>query len=228
MAESTALAEASIPPDEDKGPSKRALEKAAKKAAAKAKKAEHAIRPKEHAKAAKAEPVSIFGEGWLKRVYDQKPAPEVRSRFPPEPNGYLHIGHCKAIAVNFGFARHHGGVCLLRYDDTNPEKEEEVYFTSILAIIKWLGFEPHKITYSSDNFDKLYQLAEELISQNGAYVCHCSSRCGNGLSLAVADTLCRRGGQQSARRPRQPWPALCLRPSHPAHRGVPHRVPGHA
>jgi glutaminyl-tRNA synthetase len=208
------MAEASaptpVPPEEDKGPSKRALEKAAKKAAAKAKKAEHAIRPKEHAKPAKAEPMSIFGEGWLKRVYEQKPVKEVRSRFPPEPNGYLHIGHCKAIAVNFGFARHHQGVCYLRYDDTNPEKEEEIYFTSILDIIKWLGFAPYKITYSSDNFDKLYELAEELINKDGAYVCHCSSRYGIGIPLAVADTVCRRGGQQPARWPRQSRSSLRL------------------
>lgn len=162
--------------EEEKGPSKRALEKAAKKAAAKAKKAEHALRPKEQAKpAAKAEPVSMFAEGWLKRIYEEKPVKDVQTRFPPEPNGYLHIGHCKAIAVNFGFAKHHKGVCYLRYDDTNPEKEEEKYFTSILDIIKWLGFEPSKVTYSSDNFDKLYELAEELIRKDGAYVCHCSS-----------------------------------------------------
>lgn len=174
------MAEPTAPPpasgEEEKGPSKRALEKAAKKAAAKAKKAEHALRPKEQAKpAAKAEPVSMFAEGWLKRIYEEKPVKDVHTRFPPEPNGYLHIGHCKAIAVNFGFAKHHKGVCYLRYDDTNPEKEEEKYFTSILDIIKWLGFEPWKVTYSSDNFDKLYELAEELIRKDGAYVCHCSS-----------------------------------------------------
>ncbi|KAF9730864.1 hypothetical protein PMIN06_005075 [Paraphaeosphaeria minitans] len=181
MAEPTE-ATATAPPAEgaeEKGPSKRALEKAAKKAAAKAKKAEHALRPKEPSKPAEkklanAEPANVFSEGWLKRVYEEKPAKDVRSRFPPEPNGYLHIGHCKAIAVNFGFARHHKGVCFLRYDDTNPEKEEEKYFTSILEIIKWLGFEPFKITYSSDNFDKLYELAEQLIEKDGAYVCHCS------------------------------------------------------
>ena len=178
-AEPTATAAPATAPaaEEEKGPSKRALEKAAKKAAAKAKKAEHALRPKEQAKPAakaKAENVSMFGEGWLKRVYEEKPVKDVYTRFPPEPNGYLHIGHCKAIAVNFGFAKHHKGQCYLRYDDTNPEKEEEKYFTSILDIIKWLGFEPWKVTYSSDNFDKLYELAEELIRKDGAYVCHCS------------------------------------------------------
>jgi glutaminyl-tRNA synthetase len=156
MAEPTA----SPPPEDEKGPSKRALEKAAKKAAAKAKKAEHALRPK---------------EGWLKRIYEEKPVTDVRTRFPPEPNGYLHIGHAKAIAVDFGFAKHHNGKTYLRYDDTNPEKEEEKYFTAILDIVRWLGFEPWKITYSSDNFDKLYELAEQLISKDGAYVCHCSS-----------------------------------------------------
>lgn len=181
MAEPTAPPPAPAPAEEEKGPSKRALEKAAKKAAAKAKKAEHALRPKEQAKpAAKAEPVSMFAEGWLKRVYEEKPAKDVYTRFPPEPNGYLHIGHCKAIAVNFGFAKHHKGQCYLRYDDTNPEKEEEQYFTSILDIIKWLGFEPWKVTYSSDNFDKLYELAEELIRKDGAYVCHCSSELRHG------------------------------------------------
>lgn len=162
--------------EEEKGPSKRALEKEAKKAAAKAKKAAYALRPKEQAKpAAKAEPTSIFSEGWLKRIYEEKPVKDIRTRFPPEPNGFLHIGHAKAIAVDFGFAKHHQGACYLRYDDTNPEKEEEKYFTAILDIVKWLGFEPWKITYSSDNFDKLYELAEQLIRKDGAYVCHCSS-----------------------------------------------------
>ena len=77
------------------------------------------------------------------------------------------IGHCKAIAVNFGFAKYHNGVCF-RYDDTNPAKEEEIFFTSIREIIAWLGFEPYKITYSSDHFDRLYELAEELIELDKA------------------------------------------------------------
>ncbi|KAI6003687.1 glutaminyl-tRNA synthetase [Pisolithus albus] len=92
----------------------------------------------------------------------------VYTRFPPEPNGYLHIGHCKAI-----FA-HHSGNCYLRFDDTNPEKEEAQYFDSIIEVIHWLGFEPLKITYSSDYFDQLYTLAEDLIKRDKAYVCHCS------------------------------------------------------
>ncbi|EGO27801.1 hypothetical protein SERLADRAFT_414058 [Serpula lacrymans var. lacrymans S7.9] len=98
----------------------------------------------------------------------------VFTRFPPEPNGFLHIGHSKAIFVNFGYAAHHGGKCYLRYDDTNPEKEEARYFESILETVRWLGYEPWKITYSSDYFDQLYDLAVELIKRDKAYVCHCS------------------------------------------------------
>ena len=126
--------------------------------------------------AAPLDPNSMFKEGFLKNVYTEKPAKEIVTRFPPEPNGFLHIGHSKAIAINFGFARYHDGLCYLRFDDTNPEAEEEKYFTAIQEIIEWLGFKPFKITYSSDNFDKLYELAEGLIKRDGAYVCHCSGR----------------------------------------------------
>ncbi|KDQ64320.1 hypothetical protein JAAARDRAFT_27948 [Jaapia argillacea MUCL 33604] len=98
----------------------------------------------------------------------------VYTRFPPEPNGFLHIGHSKAIFVNFGYAAHHGGKCYLRYDDTNPEAEEAVYFESILESVRWLGYEPWKITYSSDYFDKLYELGVELTRRDKAYVCHCT------------------------------------------------------
>lgn len=97
---------------------------------------------------------------------------KVYTRFPPEPNGFLHIGHSKAIMVNFGYAKYHDGKCYLRYDDTNPEAEEQVYFDSILRCVKWLGFEPWKITYSSDYFDQLYELAEKLIKSGYAYVDH--------------------------------------------------------
>ncbi|TPX64103.1 hypothetical protein CcCBS67573_g08497 [Chytriomyces confervae] len=98
----------------------------------------------------------------------------VITRFPPEPNGFLHIGHAKAINVNFGYAQAHNGRTNLRYDDTNPEAEEEKYFTSILETVRWLGFEPSQITYSSDHFQALYDLAVELVRKDKAYVCHCT------------------------------------------------------
>lgn len=129
-----------------------------------------------NAPVAPIDPNSMFKEGFLKNVYDEKPSKKVVTRFPPEPNGFLHVGHSKAIAINFGFARFHGGECILRFDDTNPEKEEEIYFTTIQEMVEWLGFLPDKITYSSDNFQKLYDLAEDLIKRNGAYVCHCSGK----------------------------------------------------
>ncbi|CAI2170745.1 13170_t:CDS:2 [Funneliformis geosporum] len=99
---------------------------------------------------------------------------KVLTRFPPEPNGFLHIGHAKAINVNFGYAKAHNGFCYLRYDDTNPEAEEEHYFTSIREAVGWLGFSPWKITYSSDYFDKLHELAIELIKRDNAYACSCT------------------------------------------------------
>jgi glutaminyl-tRNA synthetase len=167
-----------------KGELKKRLQKRAKKAKAAQVKADAPI--KEPAAAAKpvekkGEDVVIdvnamFKEGWLDKVYKERPVKNVVTRFPPEPNGYLHIGHAKAIAVNFGFARYHGGVCYLRFDDTNPEAEEEKYFTAIQDMVKWLGFKPIKVTYSSDNFQKLYDLAEELIRKDKAYVCHCSGQ----------------------------------------------------
>lgn len=100
---------------------------------------------------------------------------KVHTRFPPEPNGYLHIGHSKAIMVNFGYAKYNGGVCYLRFDDTNPEAEAPEYFESIKRMVAWLGFEPWKITYSSDYFGRLYELAEILIEHGKGYVCHCSA-----------------------------------------------------
>lgn len=97
---------------------------------------------------------------------------QVRTRFPPEPNGILHIGHAKAININFGYAAANGGVCFLRYDDTNPEKEEEKFFKGIKEMVEWLGYKPYKITHSSDYFHQLYEWAKLLIEKNMAYVCH--------------------------------------------------------
>ena len=95
-----------------------------------------------------------------------------RTRFPPEPNGYLHIGHAKAMHFDFGVAKKHGGETLLRFDDTNPDAEKQEYIDSILSSVEWLGHTPAKVTYSSDYFDKLHELAIELIKAGHAYVCH--------------------------------------------------------
>ena len=129
-----------------------------------------------NAAAEPVDPQQMFKVGFLSEVYQERPEKSVITRFPPEPNGYLHIGHSKAIAINFGFAKYHNGICYLRYDDTNPAGEEQEYFESIRDIVEWLGFKPAAITHSSDSFDRLYELAEKLILKDGAYVCHCSSR----------------------------------------------------
>lgn len=97
---------------------------------------------------------------------------QVVTRFPPEPNGYLHIGHAKAMFVDFGMAAQYGGGCYLRFDDTNPEAEKQEYIDHIQEIVSWLGWTPWKITYSSDYFDQLYELAVRLIKSGHAYVCH--------------------------------------------------------
>ena len=104
---------------------------------------------------------------WDKRVH---------TRFPPEPNGYLHIGHAKSICLNFGIAKKYDGKCNLRFDDTNPLKEEVEYVESIIDDVKWLGFKwDGKPLYASDYFDKMFDYAVELIKQGNAYVCDLSS-----------------------------------------------------
>jgi glutaminyl-tRNA synthetase len=104
---------------------------------------------------------------------------KIRTRFPPEPNGYLHIGHAKSITLNFGLAAEYGGVCHLRFDDTNPEKEEQEYVDAILDAVRWLGFDWHAefngvrtshLYYASDYFDFMYRAAEALIGAGLAYV----------------------------------------------------------
>lgn len=95
---------------------------------------------------------------------------QVRTRFPPEPNGYLHVGHCKSLHINFGIAREFGGTCNLRYDDTNPAKEDTEYVDAILDDIRWVGFEPDAIHFTSDYFDQLYDWAEQLVGEGLAYV----------------------------------------------------------
>jgi glutaminyl-tRNA synthetase len=97
----------------------------------------------------------------------------VHTRFPPEPNGYLHIGHAKSICLNFGIARDNGGKCNLRFDDTNPTKEEQEYIDSIIEDVRWLGFDwEDRLFYASDYFDQLYDWAVQLIKAGKAYVDH--------------------------------------------------------
>jgi glutaminyl-tRNA synthetase len=109
----------------------------------------------------------IIADDLTSRRFDGR----VVTRFPPEPNGYLHIGHAKSICLNFGLAAQHGGTCHLRFDDTNPIKEEVEYVESIMADIRWLGFDwaPH-LYYASDYFEQLYQWAAQLIKAGKAYV----------------------------------------------------------
>ena len=99
----------------------------------------------------------------------------VHTRFPPEPNGYLHVGHAKSINLNFGLAAEFGGKCNLRFDDTNPSKEETEYVDSIIEDVRWLGGDwDDRMFYASDYFDQLYEWAVQLIKAGKAYVCDLS------------------------------------------------------
>ena len=105
-----------------------------------------------------------------KDLVDGKNGGKIQTRFPPEPNGYLHIGHAKAICMDFGVAEKYGGVCNLRFDDTNPSKEDTEYVDSILNDIKWLGFHWANVYYASDYFEQLWNFAVWMIKQGKAYV----------------------------------------------------------
>src|ERR1700687_2439428 len=117
------------------------------------------------------EPKDFIREAVIEDNESKRFKGRVVTRFPPEPNGYLHIGHAKAICVDFGIAQEFGGYCNLRFDDTNPTKEEQEYVDAIQADIQWLGFEWHgEPLFASNYFEPLYQWAEELIQQGKAYV----------------------------------------------------------
>ena len=108
-------------------------------------------------------------------VAEGKNEGRVHTRFPPEPNGYLHIGHAKSIVLNFGVAAEFDGLCNLRFDDTNPVKEEEEYVRAIIEDIRWLGYDwGDRLFYASDYFDQLYHFAIQLIEAGKAYVDHLS------------------------------------------------------
>ena len=160
----------------------------------------------------------LAGGKYASRTWSGRPGPakthegaapdtaRIRTRFPPEPNGYLHIGHAKSICLNFGLAQDYGGACHLRFDDTNPEKEEQEYVDSIIAAVKWLGFDwgPH-LYYASDYFDFMYHAAEHLIEGGHAYVDSLSA----GQMRALRGTL-NEPGQDSPYRSRSPEESLKL------------------
>jgi len=117
-------------------------------------------------------PASDFIRDFIDEDLNTKRYTRVHTRFPPEPNGYLHIGHAKSICLNFGIAADYGGLCNLRFDDTNPSKEEVEYVESIQEDVRWLGFDwEDRLFYASDYFEQLYQWAVQLIKAGKAYVC---------------------------------------------------------
>jgi glutaminyl-tRNA synthetase len=125
---------------------------------------------------------NIIDEDIKENVYDGR----VHTRFPPEPNGYLHIGHAKSICLNFGIAQKYKGLCNLRFDDTNPTKEDVEYVESIKEDVRWLGFDwEDRLFYASDYFEKLYEYAVELIKKGKAYVCDLSPEVRKALTVIV-------------------------------------------
>ncbi len=123
----------------------------------------------------KNEPLDFIREIVTEDLKNNKNDGKIVTRFPPEPNGYLHIGHAKAICLDFGVAAEYGGICNLRMDDTNPTKEDTEYVDSIVNDVRWLGFEPAALYYASDYFDKMYDCAVELIKRGKAYICTLSN-----------------------------------------------------
>ena len=124
-----------------------------------------------------AAPVSSGSSNFIREIIREDVASgrhdgRVQTRFPPEPNGYLHIGHAKAICLDFGLAAEFGGQCNLRLDDTNPSKEESEYVDSIQEDVRWLGFDwGDRVYYASDYFGQLYEWAQKLIRDGKAFVC---------------------------------------------------------
>ena len=118
----------------------------------------------------------ILAKNFIQRIIDEdnqsgKWDNRVHTRFPPEPNGYLHIGHAKSICLNFGIAEKNNGKCNLRFDDTNPTKEEDEYVKSIIEDVKWLGFDwEDRLYFASDYFEQMYSHAITLI-KNGKHMC---------------------------------------------------------
>ncbi|WP_309674258.1 glutamate--tRNA ligase family protein, partial [Pseudomonas sp.] len=128
------------------------------------------VDPTSNSKTGPAVPVN-FLRPIIQADLDSGKHTQIVTRFPPEPNGYLHIGHAKSICVNFGLAQEFGGVTHLRFDDTNPAKEDQEYIDAIESDVKWLGFEwSGEVRYASQYFDQLHDWAVELIKAGKAYV----------------------------------------------------------
>lgn len=131
---------------------------------------------------------------------------EVVTRFPPEPNGYLHIGHAKSICVNFGLAEQFGGACNLRFDDTNPEKEDDEFVQAIIEDVRWLGFKwDGDVRYASNYFGQLYEWAKYLIGEGKAYVCEL-----NAEQMREYRGTLTEPGKESPYRERLPEESLAL------------------
>ena len=125
----------------------------------------------------------MFPKNFIDSIILKGGSVEVMTRFPPEPSGYLHLGHVKSIALNFYLAKKYGGRCNLRMDDTNPVTSKQEFVDKIISDVAWLGFTPHQILYTSDYFPEMYLYAEQLIRQEDAYVC----------DLTIADVNSYRG-----------------------------------
>src|SRR3954464_904401 len=124
---------------------------------------------------AAASPSNFIRDIIIRDLQTKKFGGRVVTRFPPEPNGYLHLGHAKSICLNFGIARDFDGVCHLRFDDTNPAKEDIEYVEAIKADVQWLGFEWDVLRHASDYFEVFYRSAEKLIRDGHAFVCDLSA-----------------------------------------------------
>lgn len=107
----------------------------------------------------------------LQKEYEEATGGKIQTRFPPEPNGILHIGHARAIRFNFSAAGLNEGNCYLRFDDTNPEKESIEFINEIKANVAWMGYEPYKVTHSSDYFQRIFDLTIKLIKMDKCFVC---------------------------------------------------------
>nr|BFE95734.1 hypothetical protein GCM10020185_62700 [Pseudomonas brassicacearum subsp. brassicacearum] len=139
------------------------------------------VDPTSNSKTGPAVPVN-FLRPIIQADLDSGKHTQIVTRFPPEPNGYLHIGHAKSICVNFGLAQEFGGVTHLRFDDTNPAKEDQEYIDAIESDVKWLGFQwSGEVRYASQYFDQLHDWAVELIKAGNAYVCDLTPRAGQGI-----------------------------------------------